>query len=188
MALLREQRSARPELYESIGVLKAAFLAAVPVCRPLLTGGDSGSGGAGLGGAVESGAAGLSAALSDGDKLSFYAYFKQATCGDCPEPAHEDDVSMLAAPAPVGGAPGSPPAGGAGPTPRAAGASGAALPSAVAAAAAAAPPQSPAALAVAKAKREAWARCRGMRRRDAMRSFVMLLDQRAPGWDDGAPR
>lgn len=42
---------------------------------------------------------------------------------------------------------------------------------------------SPTALAIAKAKREAWLRCRGMRRRDAMRSFVLLLDKTMPGWE-----
>ena len=40
--------------------------------------------------------------------------------------------------------------------------------------------------AVARAKRDAWLACAGLRRRDAMRRFVELLDARLPGWAAGA--
>jgi hypothetical protein len=42
---------------------------------------------------------------------------------------------------------------------------------------------SPAGLAMARAKRDAWLMCRGMRRRDAMRAFVLLMDACMPAWD-----
>jgi hypothetical protein len=43
-----------------------------------------------------------------------------------------------------------------------------------------------AALAATKAKRDAWAAYRGIRRRDAMRKFVELLDDKVKGWADTA--
>jgi acyl-CoA-binding protein len=88
----------------------------------------------------------LTMGLSDNDKLAFYAYFKQATHGDCPEPKDDNDISMMA----VGGHEDH-----------------------------SAEPY----LTVTKAKRDAWRRCAAMRRRDAMRAFVLLLDKAVPGWD-----
>lgn len=80
-AVARENRAVRPELYESIAVLKSAFLAAVPVCRPLLTGdslppptGASGAGASPGGPGSSDGNSVSSLALSDADKLAFYAY------------------------------------------------------------------------------------------------------------------
>lgn len=133
--------SSRAELFESITELKGAFLQAVAFCRPLLSSDATTA-------APATAAAGAAFALSDADKLSFYAYFRQATHGDCPLPAGDDDVSMM------------------GPLPEA--------PDAASAAAQ---------LTIARAKRDAWRKCLGMRRRDAMRAFVLLLDKSAPGWE-----
>jgi hypothetical protein len=171
----------RTQLFESIAELKTAFLHAVAFCRPLLSS-DVAAGGTVLGPAgsrQEGSFASPSATLTlhDGDKLSFYSYFKQATQGDCPDPAHEDDVSMMllaAPPAPSGAASsrestsgGTASARSRSPSPVRGGGAG----------------HTPATLALAKAKRDAWRRCSGMRRREAMRAFVLLLDRCVPGWD-----
>jgi acyl-CoA-binding protein len=198
-------RLPRQELFESIADLKTAFLEAVAFCRPLLS---SDSAVHPAGSRVDHGITSptQTLSLSDADKLSFYAYFKQATAGDCPEPSHEDDVSMM-----TGGGGGGGGASGAssgtarsGGTPRGPHDTAASPSSAAGAAAAAgsAPATSPSshsqpvpgahvtmdatALAVAKAKRDAWRQCGAMRRRDAMRAFVLLLDQTVPGWDKRA--
>lgn len=151
---------ARAALFESIAELKTAFLHAVAFCRPLLSSDAATAGGSRVEGSLASPS--ITMALSDADKLAFYAYFKQATHGDCPEPANDDDVSMMTH---HDGSDGS------GHTPR----DGAAAAGDAAAAAAL--------LAVSKAKRDAWRRCAAMRRRDAMRAFVLLLDKAVPGWD-----
>ena len=198
-----EHRAARPELYESIAVLKSAFLAAVTHCRPLLTGGEGGgsgtttaAGGRGGGGGGASPGPDVTSGqplpqLSDADKLAFYAYFKQATCGDCPQPAHDDDVSMLTAGAgatatntsTTTGTPRAAAGGGDDATPRSP------VPVMSGSHSSSSQALSPStSLAVAKAKREAWRRCGGMRRRDAMRAFVMLLDKQVPGWDAGSKK
>lgn len=118
-------------------------------CRPLLS--SDGAGAHPTGSRVEGSLASpsLTGTLSDADKLAFYAYFKQATHGDCPPPASDDDVSMMTRHDEGG-------------------------PDAI---------TTPAQLVVAKAKRDAWRRCANMRRRDAMRAFVLLLDKAVPGWD-----
>jgi acyl-CoA-binding protein len=130
----------RPELTNSIAELKAIFLQAVGFCRPLLVS-DSGTENA------------AHASLRDADKLAFYAYFKQATSGDCPSPSSDDDISMIVSTPPT---PPSPNAG------------------------------SSQSLSIANTKRDAWRRCVGMRRRDAMRAFVMLLDRSVPTWQASA--
>jgi hypothetical protein len=171
----------RTQLFESIAELKTAFLHAVAFCRPLLSS-DVAAGGTALGPAgtrQEGSFASPSATLSlhDGDKLSFYSYFKQATQGDCPDPSHEDDVSMmlLAAPPAASGA-----AASRGSTSGGAASARSRSPSPVRGGGAG---HTPATLALAKAKRDAWRRCSGMRRREAMRAFVLLLDRCVPGWD-----
>jgi len=171
----------RTQLFESIAELKIAFLHAVAFCRPLLSS-DVAAGGTALGPAgsrQEGSFASPSATLTlhDGDKLSFYSYFKQATQGDCPDPAHEDDVSMmlLAAPPAASGA-----ASSRGSTSGGAASARSRSPSPVRGGGAG---HTPATLALAKAKRDAWRRCSGMRRREAMRAFVLLLDRCVPGWD-----
>lgn len=190
--------------YESLPDLKHAFLQAVAFTRPLLSNDSTNSGnsnGSGTGSASTPNAAagagapssarrgdstGTSAnpplvqspgtatgALSDTDKLRFYGLFKQGTAGDCPFPAHDDDVSMMLPPAAgsVGG-----------PSPRVPTSASTAASSS--AGAAGAPHLYDAAhLAVAKAKRDAWLGYAGLRRRDAMRRFVELLDDTVPGWE-----
>ena len=93
----------------------------------------------------------------------------QATAGDCPEPAFDDDVSMLSGGGTAGGGGG--------------GAEGGADSLHPSQHQHHIPTGDPAALAVARSKRDSWRQLRGMRRRDAMRAFVALMDQCLPGWD-----
>jgi acyl-CoA-binding protein len=150
--------SSRNDVHSSIADLKNAFLSAVAFCRPLLSSDASAAPAAGS--RVEGGMVSPASALtlSDQDKLTFYAYFKQATAGDCQSPTNDDDISMMVS----------------GP-----GHEGDVGHHHVANQA----DMSASSLAVTKAKRDAWLKYKGMRRRDAMRAFVSLLDSAVPGWD-----
>ena len=183
--------------------MKAAFLHAVTFCRPLLsydaTGATNSTHG-GLGGgsspapspsASHSGAPNHRSLLfSDADKLAFYANFKQATHGDCPEPANDDDLSMMMMGAAVGGDHQPPHNSGGAATSSSSIANAASASSSAAMASGAssltphAPALDPALVTIAKCKRDAWLRCKGMRRRDAMKAFVSLLDSLVPTWED----
>lgn len=155
--------AARLKTFESIAELKNAFLHAVAFCRPLLSSDATHAvpSGSRVAGSMASPSATL--ALSDADKLAFYAYFKQATHGDCPEPSGEDDVTMMGVHTEASS----------GTTSSASSGD-------------ASSHLTTAQLTITKAKRDAWRRCTAMRRRDAMRAFVLLLDHAVPAWDTTA--
>jgi acyl-CoA-binding protein len=126
---------------EDLNSLKKIFLSAVAFTRPLLssemTTGTSSAPEARTSATPATQLPAASMRLTDQEKLAFYALFKQATVGDCPEAASSESA--------ISGT---------------------------------VDPQQK----VMRTKMDAWARKRGIRRRDAMREFVSLLDEKIPSW------
>jgi len=148
-----------PSVYDSLPELKQAFLQAVAFCRPLLSteSGTPGMGNIPIGSRVDLGITSPSSTLTlhDNDKLQFYGLFKQATTGDCPIPTNNDDITMMINSTST--------------TPNAASTTNKVM--------------DPTMIAIARAKRDAWLSYKGLRRRDAMRKFVELLDNKVPEWN-----